>query len=244
MPGLSAHFKAAEELYKLMTGKDLIWIYMPIEWREFFEGVIRVDYAAEDKKGDLSTHWRLKTYRVSGWSPPYLKDAYRELCVEVGEDDKMMGYGVFFHLFFDNLFLGEDLDGYLSGNLPEKWPRIRSGDLDVVVVQGEEIDTGAFKSEVLYPAYAEHYRRYQGGMEELLRQMPDQFKAFSRLRSTMPDWKGKVVDYAKKRSKLYPDGPLAFTPDELDEFAEKAAQAFISTYPGVVAEMRFLTLLR
>lgn len=60
----------------------------------------------------------------------------------------------------------------------------------------------------------------------------------------MPDWKGKVVDYAKKRSKLYPDGPLAFTPDELDEFAKKAAQAFFSTYPGIVGEMKYLTLLK
>ena len=60
----------------------------------------------------------------------------------------------------------------------------------------------------------------------------------------MPDWKSKVEGYAKKRSELYPDGPLAFTPDELDGFAKKAAQAFISTYPGIVAEMRFLTLLK
>ena len=120
MPGLSVHFKAAEELYKLMTGKDLIWIYMPIEWREFFKGVIRVDYATEDKKGDLSTHWRLKSYRVSGWSPPYLKDAYRDLCVEVSEEDKMMGYGVFFHLFFDYLFLGDKISTVISAVIFQK----------------------------------------------------------------------------------------------------------------------------
>ena len=156
--------------------------------------------------------------------------------MEVDEEDKMRGYGVFFHLFLDYLFLG--------GDLPERWPRKRTERLDVVVVQGKEINTKTFKNEVLYPAYAEHYRRYQKDMEELLRQMPDRFKAFSRLMNTMPGWKSKVEDYAKKRSNLYPDGPLAFTPDELDSCAKKAAEEFISTYPGIVGEMRFLTLLK
>lgn len=236
MPGLSIHFKAAIILYELITGMRFAWSNLSKGWQEFFEGVTRVDYAAEDKKGALSTHWRKKLYRFFGWSPPFLEDAYQELCVEVDEEDKMRGYGVFFHLFLDYLFLG--------GDLPGRWPRKRSGDLDVVVVEGKEINTETFKNEVLYPAYAEHYRLYKMAMEELLRQMPDRFKAFSRLRNTMPDWKGKVVDYAKKRSKLYPNGPLAFTPDELDGCAKKAAEEFISTYPGIVGEMRFLTLLK
>ena len=230
MPGLSAHFVAAVILYELITGMHFTWSNLSKGWQEFFEGVTRVDYAAEDKKGDLSTHWRRKFYRFFGWSPPYLEDAYKELCVEISEEDKMRGYGVFFHLFFDNLFLG--------GDLPKKWPRERSEGRDVVVVQGEKIETKTFKNEVLYPAYAEHYRKHQEDMEELLRQMPNRFKAFSRLKNTMPGWKRKVMDYAKKRSKLYPNGPLAFTSDEQDGFAENAAKEFINKYPKIVKALQ------
>lgn len=234
MAGFSIHFREAVKFYESITGKRFDWSTLSKKWREYFEGVVLVDNAIGDKKGVLSNHWRLISYRVNGWSPPDLETAYRELCTEIGEEDKMRGYGAFSHLHLDNQFLG--------GDLPKEWPRIRDEGTDVVFVQGEAIETKVFKKEVLYPAYAEHYRMYQPDMEELLGQMPDEFKPFSRFKGTKPGWKKKVRNYANKYSKLYPDGPLAFTPEELEGFASNAVGDFISRYPNIVAEMQLLTV--
>lgn len=235
MPGLSDHFREAVKFYERVTGMRFNLSTLSKKWLEFFEGVVFVDNAIGDKKGDLGNHFRSIFYRVRGWSPPDLETAYRELCIEIGEEDKARAYGAFFHLHLDNIFY--------SKFLPDKWPRIRDENTDVVFVQDEAIDTKDFKKEVLYPAYAEHYRMYQSDMEELLEQMPDEFKPFSRFKGTGSGWKEEVRNYANKHSKLYPNGPLAFTPEELETFTTQAVEEFIFDYPGVVAELRLLTLL-
>lgn len=203
-------------------------------WLEFLEGAMFVDNAVGDKKGLGGTHYRNPKNRTSGWSWPDLDVAYRELCIDIGEENIFRGYGAYFHLFVDNRYLGI--------YLPAEYPRIRdkANGIDTVRFQDQVFETDVFKEEILYPSYAAHQRAHRAVMEECLRHMPDEFTPLGRFIGTKARWKETVRGYFNQYSTIYPNGPLAFTSERLEEFTEKAIDDFINVHPEIVEGLQYL----
>lgn len=227
-------FDSLTILHKMITETQLYRNILRYAWREFLEGAMFVDNAKGDKKGLGGTHYRNPMNRTEGWSWPDLDVAYQELCISIDEENKFRGYGAFFHLYIDCFFL--------SIYLPKSYPRIRdkANGIDVVHFRGRAFETDVFKKEILYPSYAAHQRIHRTLMEECLLHMPDEFTPFGRFAGTKDGWKKTVRGYFDKYSTICPDGPLAFTPEELEMITEKAVDAFIAECPEIVDELRSL----
>ena len=221
-------------LHKMITEAQLYRNTLRYVWREFLEGAMFVDNAVGDKKGIGGTHYRNPINRTDGWSWPDLDVTYQELCVNIGEENVFRGYGAYFHLFVDRCYLGE--------YLPAEYPRIRdkANGIDIVHFQGQAFETDVFKKEILYPSYAAHQRAHRAVMEECLLHMPDEFTPFGRFTGTKARWKETVRGYFDRYSTIYPKGPLAFTPERLEEFTEKAVDEFINVHPEIIERLQLL----
>ena len=233
--GGDEHRDSIVRLHDKIVGVTFDWNNLPAGWQEFAEGVMSVDNTVGGKKGIGGTHYRNPMNRTEGWSWPDLDVAHQELCMDIDEKNKFRGYGAFFHLYIDCIFL--------SIYLPKSYPRTRNkaNGIDVVYFRGRAFETDVFKEEILYPSYAAHQRIDESKMEECLLHMPDEFTPFGRFAGTKDGWKETVRGYFDKYSTIYPDGPLAFTPEKLEAITEGAVDAFIAECPEIVDELRSLT---
>lgn len=228
------HLDSLTILSKIIAEAQSSWNGPRHGWREFLEGAMFVDNAVGDKKGIGGTHYRNPMNRTEGWSWPDLNVAYQELCIDIDEENKFRGYGAYFHLFVDNRYLGI--------YLPAEYPRIRdkANGIDIVLFQDQTFETDVFKEEILYPSYAAHQRTHRAVMEECLRHMPDEFTPLGRFVGTKARWKETVRGYFDRYSTIYPNGPLAFTSERLEEFTEKAVDEFINVHPEIIERLQLL----
>ena len=228
------HLDSSTILPKIIMEAQFSWNGLHHGWREFLEGVMFVDNAVGGKKGLGGTHYRNPINRTDGWSWPDLDVAYQELCISIDEENVFRGYGAYFHLFVDYCYLGI--------YLPAEYPRIRdeANSIDVVRFQGQTFETDVFKKEILYPSYAAHQRTHRAVMEECLLYMPDEFTPFGRFIGTKARWKETVRGYFDRYSTIYPNGPLAFTPERLEEFTKRAIDEFINVHPEIIEELQYL----